>query len=287
MQRQTYPATRTAVLDESKVSLKVPRRAGFHGLERGVRAFSGARGVRVSHPPGQVIGEHRHDWPYVMLPSVGGYVERYEGGDIQVAGPSVVFHPAGTCHANRIGERGMESVTLEFDPDWIGLAGVSLQRSRMWVGGAVAIAARRLAALWGDAAARDAQVARTTNAFLRFALTREGGPRPDWLDDVQRMLEAPDVPTTAEIARRRGLHPAWLARAYRHATGEGLHATVRRKRVESSLILLRTTDLSPAHIASAAGFCDQSHMIRAFKTVLGRTPMQVRGERERIRGLSA
>ncbi|HEX4333904.1 MAG TPA: helix-turn-helix transcriptional regulator [Usitatibacter sp.] len=287
MQRRTYPASCTAVLDDSKVSPKARGHAGFHGLERGVRAISGARGVWVSHPPGQVIGEHRHDWPYLMLPSVGGYVERYEAGDVHVAGPSVVFHPAGTCHANRIGERGMETVTLEFDPDWIRLAGVSLQRSRTWVGGAVAIAAGRLATLWGNASAHDGQVARATSAFLRFALTQQSGPRPEWLDDVQRMLEAPEVPATAEIARRRGLHPAWLARAYRHATGEGIHATVRRRRVERSLLLLRTTDLPPAHIASAAGFFDQSHMIRGFRTVLGRTPMQVRAERELMGSLCA
>ncbi len=268
---------RHAVLDESKV--------GFHGLERGVRAFSGARGVWVSHPPGQVIGEHRHDWPYLMFPSVGGYVDRHDAGDIRVEGPSVVFHPAGTCHANCICEHGMESLTLEFDPKWIGSAGVALQRSRTWVGGAVALSARRLATLWGSAATRDAEVSRTTSEFLRFALTQESGLRPRWLGNVQAMLDAPEVPTTTEIARRSGLHPAWLARAYRHATGEGLHATVRRKRVERALLLLRTTDLPPAHIASSTGFCDQSHMIRGFKTVLGRTPTEVRAERELMGGL--
>lgn len=285
MQRQPYPGSRVAVLDESKVHSTAGRRAGFQGLERSVRAFSGARGVWVSHPPGQLIAEHRHDWPYLMLPSLGGYLDRHGAGETRVSGPSVVFHPAGTCHANCIGEHGLESVTIEFDPQWIGLADLSSLRSRTWIGGAVALAARRLSALWSNASARDAQVAGTTNAFLRFAFTQESAARPAWLDDVQRMLDTMEAPTTAEIARRQGLHPAWLARAYLHATGEGLHATVRRKRIERSLLLLRTTDLPPAHIASSSGFCDQSHMIRGFRTVLGRTPMQVRAERELMRAL--
>jgi AraC family transcriptional regulator len=280
MQRPTYPASRTAVLDDSKVA---PRSAGFHGLERSVRDFSGARAVWVSHPPGQVIGEHLHDWPYLMLPALGGYVDRHEGGDVHIAGPSVVFHPAGTCHANRIGEYGMESVTLEFDPKWMPIGHGALQRSRAWVGGAVAIAARRLATIWADGFARHQDVVLKTSAFLEFALAQKSARRPEWLDEVERMLEGPSVPATAEIARLQRLHPAWLARAYRQATGEGIHDTIRRKRVERALLLLRDRDSPPADIASIVGFCDQSHMIRALKAALRRTPLQIRGDRERLR----
>jgi AraC family transcriptional regulator len=277
MQRPTYPASRTAVLDDSKVA---PRSGGFHGLERSVRNFSGARAVWVSHPPGQVIGEHRHDWPYLMIPALGSYVDRHEGGDVHIAGPSVVFHPAGTCHANSIGEYGMESVTLEFDPGWISIARGALHQSRTWVGGAVALAARRLAAIWADTSARDVDVALKTRAFLELALAQESARRPEWLDDVEKMLDAPAVPTTADIARQQRLHPAWLARAYRQATGEGIHATIRRKRIERALLLLRDTDSTLVDIASMVGFCDQSHMIRAFRATLGLTPLEVRSERE-------
>ena len=64
------------------------------------------------------------------------------------------------------------------------------------------------------------------------------------------------------------------------ATGEGLHETLRRKRLERAALLLRNTDAPPADIALATGFCDQSHMIRGFRAVLGRTPLEVRAERE-------
>jgi len=90
-----------------------------------------------------------------------------------------------------------------------------------------------------------------------------------------------------DIARRLDLHPAWLARAYRHATGEGLHETVRRRRVEQACILLRRSDRPLAEIALAAGFCDQSHMNRGFRATLGRTPAQVRAEQHRLEAPTA
>lgn len=60
--------------------------------------------------------------------------------------------------------------------------------------------------------------------------------------------------------------------------GKGIGETMRRKRVERATSLLRCSDAPAAEIAVAAGFCDQSHMIRAFRGLIGRTPSQVRAE---------
>ena len=40
--------------------------------------------------------------------------------------------------------------------------------------------------------------------------------------------------------------------------------------------MLERADLGLADIAAATGFCDQSHMNRGFREVMGRTPAQVR-----------
>ena len=64
----------------------------------------------------------------------------------------------------------------------------------------------------------------------------------------------------------------WLTRAYRGWRGEGLCEALRRRRVEAAAILLESSDKPLAEIAAETGFCDQSHMNRAFKKYLGRTP---------------
>lgn len=81
---------------------------------------------------------------------------------------------------------------------------------------------------------------------------------------------------TAQLAKQLRLHPAWLARAYLHATGESIQATIRRHKVERAMALIRTTSLSLAQIAADTGFCDQSHMVRNFHAVVGRSPKVVR-----------
>lgn len=232
------------------------------------------------HPPDQVIGEHRHEWPFLMLPMLGDYVERYDGSEARIVGPSAVLHPAGTCHANCIGDHGMETVSIEFDQDWVRSVHFdpALERSRSWIGGRIGASARALASTWGNTLLTETEVAEATAAFLQLALAHDGQAQPAWLSDVLKLIDGEKSPSTAEIAHRLGLHPAWLARSYRYATGEGLHETIRRNRVERAIVLLRSTETPTVEIALATGFCDQSHMNRVFKAVAGRTPREIRTE---------
>lgn len=82
----------------------------------------------------------------------------------------------------------------------------------------------------------------------------------------------------ARLAQRLGHHPFWLGQAYRSATGETLRDALSRKRVQRASRLLRETGQQAAAIALESGFCDQSHMIRVFQRVVGRTPAKVRAD---------
>jgi AraC family transcriptional regulator len=113
----------------------------------------------------------------------------------------------------------------------------------------------------------------------RFLLDMWSAPtvmQPAWADQVEHWLddEAPTRAIADDVAR----HPAWLARAYRAWRGEGMGETVRRRRVERATLRLRGSSASIADVAAECGFCDQSHMNRAFRAVLGRTPLEVRRE---------
>lgn len=119
--------------------------------------------------------------------------------------------------------------------------------------------------------------------FLEVARFEFRARRPDWLDDITRRLRDDPSRRVPELARLAGLHPSWLGTAYRRATGEGLMNTTARFRVERAAQLLRETDLPLAYIATDAGFCDQSHMIRTFRRVLGRLPSAVREDKDHFR----
>ena len=255
--------------------------ARFHGLEIELHRFAGARALQVVHPGAQQIDEHRHDWAYIGIYTTGRYRERYDGGELIMSGPCAVLHPPGRPHADEVGVDGLETITIEFDPAWLRLNGVevALDRSLAWSGGPAALAARRLAAALRNPQASDGDLARATGTFLRRAMTAEAPPAPSWMAQAGDLLAVAEPPSTLDLARRLDLHPAWLARAYRHFSGEGLAETARRHRVEHASALLRRSGLPLADIAHSAGFCDQSHMNRCFASVLGRTPAKVRTER--------
>jgi len=248
----------------------------FHGAEFRIHALAGATATRIVHPGPQAIAEHRHDWPVLSFYRMGAYRELSEAGEVTLSGPSVVFHPAGSPHADAIGEPGLETLILEFDPAWLPDVACG-GGSRYWRGGSVALEAPRLASLWLSRAPERVLRERTAD-FLRRALTAKPASAPAWLARAEAALEAGEA-ASASLAARLDLHPAWFARAYRAARGEGLHQTLRRRRVERAVALVRDGDRSLAGVAVDAGFCDQSHMNRAFRAVLGRTPAEVRAER--------
>ena len=260
----------------------------FHGLEIGVRRLSGARALRVVHPAAQVIAPHRHDWPLLTIPALGGYLEQDDDGIVSVDGPAVILHPAGCHHANCIHQSGMETFSIEFDPAWLGerFDAADLGRSYYWIGGQVSHKARSLARLWSSDTASADELRRATTSFLRLAFRGEKLRSPDWLAQAQRQLASAGSLTAADLANNLGLHPRWVAQAYRLAVGEGLQDTIRRRRLEDAVQMLRSTDDPIAEIATACGFCDQSHLNRALRTLTGRTPAQVRAEREALAKLA-
>lgn len=251
----------------------------FKGLEIELHRHSGARVLRVVHPGEQSIEEHEHDWAYIGLYTAGRYLERYDGGEADMSGPCAVLHPAGRPHADVVHDDGLETLTIEFDPAWLRLHGFAqrLDRSRVWSGGSIGRAACRLAALLASAKADEAGLGWATAQFLDEALAYEPAQAPHWVQDARKWV-SDRWASTADLARRLDLHPAYVAQAYRSAAGEGIGETLRRRRVEAASALLRRTHLPLAEIAIAAGFCDQSHMNRCFRAVLGRTPVAVRAE---------
>jgi AraC family transcriptional regulator len=252
----------------------------FHGVELEVRRFGGAKAARVLHAPNQAIGAHRHDWACITLPVIGGGREYFEGGEARIEGPSAILHPAGSYHGDDIGADGLETFSIQFDPAWLReVPDLRSGRSRAWNGGGTALLASGLTRAWTNSLLGEAQLRSATLQFVRCAFGLAPASRPAWLERVGAEARQIEDLSTVQLAERLDLHPAWLARSYRKAMGEGLGDMRRRRRVEAAVRRLRAGDEPLCDVAAAEGFCDQSHMNRNFAEVLGRTPLEVRQER--------
>lgn len=247
--------------------------------------FSGITVRRVIDRAGGVIPSHAHDWPVLSLFSMGGYRNETELGTIDIGGPSAVWYRAGAHHRNTVGPIGFEQIEIEFDPDCIGRDILPDAAVMHWTQGQAAAELHRLAETLG-APSEESVVRSALRQFFIKAQRSAPSKRPNWLEQVEQRLRADNAIHIKELAVVVGLHPAWLGTAYKRATGESLQRTAARFRVERAAHLLRETCAPAATIALDAGFCDQSHMIRTFRSLLGRSPRRVRAEQSLFRPAS-
>jgi AraC family transcriptional regulator len=254
----------------------------IHDVKEELARHAGAIVTLTALPAGRSVGRHVHDNPYLALHLLGSYRDSGDDGEAAINGPAALFFARGSAHEMVIGAAGLATVIIEFDAALLARApGLrDLAHSRRWVGGTVGDRATRLARAWLSPETEPRRFGLTLD-FLRGAVaTPARRSAPSWLAELDARIEAErDAPDVARWAREIGVARPWLARAYRAWRGEGLAETLRRKRVERAALVMEETDLPLAEIAIQSGFCDQSHMNRAFNTVIGRTPAEVRAAR--------
>lgn len=227
-------------------------------------------------PAGRIVPGHVHANPYLALHVLGSYRDCDDRGEAPVNGPAALFFPAGSMHEMTIGNAGLATIIIEFELEALhqAIAGIDeLKRPQFWLGGEVGRQARRLAHSWLAGVPSPQRFAHTTS-FLNIAFQSAPPPAaPRWLDELEKFVDAEyRSPDSERWAEKIGVTRPWLTRAYRGWRGEGLCEALRRRRVEAAAILLESSDKPLAEIAAETGFCDQSHMNRAFKKHLGRTP---------------
>lgn len=104
------------------------------------------------------------------------------------------------------------------------------------------------------------------------------GRRPRWLERARELLHAnfSDQLKLYEVADEVGVHPAHLAREFRRQFGKTMGQYVRELRVRRAIVELSRSQNTIAEIGARAGFADQSHFSRIFKSQTGMTPGEYR-----------
>ena len=226
--------------------------------------------------------EHAHDWPVLSLFVIGSYLNETEVGERFISGPSAVLYRAGVGHRNTTAAVGFEQIEIEFDPSWLERGLLPPQPATLWVGGLVGTQARYVAHVC-EAEASEDRLRAALHRFLEGA-ARQPEHRPaSWIGTIAQRLRQDTTLRISDLATEARRHPSWVGSAYRHATGEGLQESAARFRVERATALLRESEQPLSSIAFEAGFCDQSHMNRTFRRVLGRSPTTVRQDRREFR----
>jgi len=79
-----------------------------------------------------------------------------------------------------------------------------------------------------------------------------------------------------DIVERIGLSTSHFSRAFKGTFGRTFSSWLILRRLERAQTLMRTTPAPLSAIANDCGFCDQAHLTRQFRHVVGLTPNQWR-----------
>jgi AraC family transcriptional regulator len=232
--------------------------------------------------PEFAIPAHSHEHPFLYFVLQGMSTEVF-GNRSRSAEPStLVFHPAGETHANHWHGAGGRCFHLEITPPMLGRLrehSAILDGPAEFQGGPPAGVALRLYREFH----RDDEVSPLAMEGLALELMAEVARRPAavtermpprWLRQARDLLHArfAGSPSLDEIAAAVGVHPAHLARVFRRQYGCTLGDYMRRLRVDFACHRMTAGDTPLIEIALAAGFADQSHFTKTFKSLVGMTP---------------
>jgi AraC-like DNA-binding protein len=227
------------------------------------------------------LASHTHSRPILALVQ-SGRLDQVGSGFLTPGGVRVA--PAGVVHDMRL-EAGTRLTIIECDPR--GLAG----SHPVW---------RRL----GAALLRSPDTLGRPLRWTQAPAAHPGGGRLEVEDDILRLLSAEERlldrrhtrPMPAELATlhdailadpgaefrpgalagRLGIHRVQLGRLAREFFGRPLWHLVMSARLNQARRYLLDSSLAIARIAELSGFCDQSHLHRAFRRRFGSAPGEFR-----------
>lgn len=247
-------------------------------------------------PPGAELPAHTHDRPCMGVTLEGSFDLTFPGQLFECAPTSVSIEPLGERHSNRIGNAGAHLLVLQPDPG----ASELLRPCENLLS---RVTHRRHPGVAGDAwrltqelRASDSAAALSIEGLILQMLAAAtrldesdplGAGVPQWLERAHELIRARfrERLTMRHIADEVGVHPVHLGRSFRARYRVLIGTYVRRLRLEWASRQLASSGASLAAIALQAGFTDQSHFTRLFKTYAGVTPAQYRrlvtGERDR------
>ncbi len=256
----------------------------FYGATRQRMEAGGLVLTEIRHTQGRKLPEHTHESAYFGLLLAGGYTERFTERATEYGPFTLGFHPPNFTHVDEIGAGGSRMFCIEiresfwhsvrdcltspkFTPELCGAEAT-------WLG-------LRLYRYFKKGSLDSLQVEEVTAQMVdlcsQSAIGSERGT-PSWLGRTMELLhESFRQQVTLEgIARQVGVHPIHLSRVFRGKYRCTMGEYVNRLRVQFVCAQMSRGWPALNELALEAGFADQSHMGRVFRSVVGETPAQMR-----------
>jgi len=228
-----------------------------------------------ANAPEEEVQRHSHDEAHFVLVLSGGYMSSAIGAPPVSNTPILIYNPPGTTHQDRFhggrgrflaisGGEGSEAAALCIRDPYAFRLAHSIARE---LEGAPSLK------LEACALQLHASVLPLSSDEARHA-----SMPPRWLTRAVEMIFTSDDPelSVTGVAADAGVHPVHLARVFRLFLGCSPGEYLRGHRLERAAAMLGSGTASLADVAQSAGFVDQAHLTRTFRSRLDTTPARWR-----------
>jgi AraC family transcriptional regulator len=234
---------------------------------------------------GEEVPKHIHEGAHFLFIIKGLYISSAKNVNDSCSPSTLIFNPSGTTHRDRFQSAGGRFLAVSFKAQTTEL----MQRPTDLIDHSVAFSDRGISWI-GSRLYEEFHQTDEASALVMEGLTlellghvlrchrRSPTSPPRWLELARQMLHnrPTELITAREIAQTVGVHPVYLVSAFRKHYRVTIGDYVRRLRIEFACRQISQTNVSFSEIAVGAGFYDQSHFTRTFKSMMGMTPTQYR-----------
>lgn len=256
----------------------------FLGQKLRTHEVSGLRMTETLYPKGMRQAQHAHELSLYCFVLEGNYIETVGERERRRRPLGLAFHPPSSCHAESYTSPGRHFL-IELNSDWMQCVhqyGAVIDRQlELQEGTPVWLAAK----LYQEFRSLD-NVSPLAVEGVVLELLAETSRRtvpsekqaPRWLAEVTELLRAhfTENLNLKQVAAAVNVHPTHLARVFRKFKRCTIGEYLRRLRVDYASKRISDSADSLAEIALAAGFSDQSHLSRTFKSHTGMLPSEFR-----------
>lgn len=252
----------------------------LHSDETSTRAVGGFIVTEGSYAPARKIHRHDHELASICVVLAGGYEEHF-GRHMRRCDPgTVIVHPEGEHHAEVHDPVRAKLLTIEIEDRRLRELAPAI-RTFDQPGHRVDYSLSTFAyALCAEiTGVDDTSALAMESAILEMFSMLESDRVADtnaaiWLRRVRDRLDAEfqQPPGMKELSELAGVHPVYLARAFRRRFHCSIGAYVRRLQVGRAALLLENPAIPLSTVACESGFADQSHMTRLVRDQTGLTP---------------
>ena len=255
----------------------------FHNETRAVRRVPEAVFALCYRGGGEVIPPHRHDGLSFIVLLNGKHQWLDNEGKIRWSVPGAWYSETGDeIHAHQACPTDIECICIRFLPESFDVP-TDQVAPKVWHSQAGLRIAQRIQSELQRPTPGGNYILLSclTELIARFMNTGRKDDASPTNAIVRHTLELLDKRFAAsisldEVARAVGTNRSTLGRLFRHHVGVSVGEYVRDRRLEWSYRQLTESNSKIAVIAAAAGFADQAHFCRCFKTRYSVTPSSLR-----------